>query len=89
MKKTLLALLVVFGAHVAHAQSILTPITQGLVWTPTQWTEAWEGKQDYPATTAIPALNWTTGTRPGTPCKSPGLMVAWGVTPPPANCGSS
>lgn len=51
----------------ACAQSVLTPITSGLVWTTTQWTNAWQGKQDYPATTAIPLFRWTTGTRPGSP----------------------
>ena len=51
----------------AAAQSVLTPITAGLVWTPAQWTTAWQGKMDYPPTTAIPLLNWTTGTRPVAP----------------------
>jgi len=66
MKKILALLLALFTLP-AMAQSVLTPITNGLVWTPAQWTTAWQGKQDYPATTAIPLFSWTTGGRPAAP----------------------
>jgi len=70
MKKavlTSLAFLLVFLSFSVRAQSVLTPITGGLVWTPSQWTAAWQGEQDYPASTAIPLFSWTTAGRPSSP----------------------
>lgn len=61
------ALLALSAPACVLAQSVLTPISQGLVWTPAQWTTAWQRKTDYPFSTPAPLLTWTTGTRPGTP----------------------
>lgn len=67
MKRLLLALTFAFFALGANAQSLPYPISLGTVWTPTQWVSAWQGKQDFPATTAIPLFKWTTAARPSSP----------------------